>query len=145
MADAAALIGTWRMISWTRKAIETGETTDALGADPIGYIAYHADGRMMALVVKRQRGKLKGTTPTNDEKVALFDSMLAYSASYTVEDDHVIHHVDAAWNPAWGVSDLIRPYTLEGDTLVISGAPGEDPTTGEAVIYRMEFRKVGAG
>jgi len=26
---------------------------------------------------------------------------------------------------------------------VISGAPGTDPFTGEAVVYRMEFRKVG--
>ena len=35
-----------------------------------------------------------------------------------------------------------RPFTLEGDRLVISGAPGVDPATGEGVIYRMEFRKV---
>jgi hypothetical protein len=132
------------MISWTREAIATGEITDAMGADPIGYITYQADGRMMALVVSRHRAKLKGSMPTNDEKVALFDSMLAYAASYTLEDDRVIHHVDASWNPAWGLADLIRPYTLEGDTLVISGAPGQDPTTGEEVIYRMEFRKVEA-
>ena len=25
----------------------------------------------------------------------LFDTMLAYSATYTVEDDRVVHHVDA--------------------------------------------------
>ena len=100
------------MISWTRKAVATGEITDVVGADPIGYIAYHADGRMMALVVKRHRPKLSGPVPTDDEKIALFDSMLAYSASYTLEDDRVIHHVDAAWNPAWGTSALIRPYTL---------------------------------
>jgi hypothetical protein len=130
------------MVSWTRKVVATDEVTDAMGADPIGYIAYHADGRMMALVVNSHRPKLKGTMPTDDEKVALFDSMVAYSASYTLEDDKVIHHVDAAWNPAWGVADLIRPFSLDGDILVISGAPGLDPTTGEEVIYRMEFRKV---
>jgi hypothetical protein len=97
------------MISCTRKAVATGEIADVMGADPIGYIAYHADGRMMALVVKRHRPKLSGPVPTDDEKIALFDSMLAYSASYTVEGDRVIHHVDAAWNPAWGTSALIRP------------------------------------
>ena len=142
MAKAAALLGTWRMTSWRRKAVATGEVTDAMGSNPIGYIAYHADGRMMALVVSSHRPKLKGALPTDEEKAALFDSMLAYSASYTLEDDRVIHHVDAAWNPAWGVSDLTRPYALDGDTLVISGAPGIDPTNGEEVIYRMEFRKV---
>ena len=84
---------------------ETGYlVTDAMGASPNGYIAYHADGRMMALVVNSQRPKLRSTIPTNEEKIALFDSMLAYAATYELQDDKVVHHVDAAWNPAWGPS-----------------------------------------
>lgn len=101
MTNAAALLGTWRMLSWKRKFVASGEVTDAMGADPIGYICYHADGRMMALVVNRQRPALRGATPADDEKIALFDSMLAYAGSYTLEDGRVIHHVDASWNPAW--------------------------------------------
>ena len=142
MANAAALLGTWRMISWTRTALATGAVSNAMGSDPIGYIAYHADGRMMALVVDRHRPPLQGPKPTVDEKAALFDSMLAYSASYTLQDGRVIHHVDAAWNPAWANTDLIRPFELDGTSLVISGAPGIDPVTGEEVVYRMEFAKV---
>jgi hypothetical protein len=129
------------MISWTRKVVATGETTDAMGPHPNGYIAYHADGRMMALVISSQRVKLKEARPSNQEKIELFDSMLAYSATYTLTENEVIHHVDATWNPAFA-GELRRPYTLEGDTLVISGAPGKDPVTGEEVLYRMEFRKV---
>ncbi len=53
----------------------------------------------------------------------------------------MIHHVDAAWNPAWQM-DQVRPLTCDGESLVISGAPAIDPTTGEEVIYRIEFRKV---
>ena len=98
MANSVALLGTWQMVSWTRKVVATGVVTDAMGADPIGYIAYHVDGGMMALVIDRHRPELKGETPTDAEKVALFDSMLAYSASYTHEDNRVIHHVDASWN-----------------------------------------------
>jgi hypothetical protein len=37
-----------------------------------------------------------------------FDTMLAYSATTTVDNARVIHHVDAAWNPAW-----LGPYRLE--------------------------------
>ncbi|MCG5237686.1 lipocalin-like domain-containing protein [Xanthobacter oligotrophicus] len=141
MPDASALLGTWRMVSWTRTVVATGVTTDAMGANPNGYIAYHADGRMMALVVSSQRKKLGAPTPTDPEKVALFDSMLAYAATYEIKGNVVIHHVDATWNPAWG-PDLVRPFTLDGDTLVISGAPGRDPVSGEDVVYRMEFRRV---
>ena len=52
-----------------------------------------------------------------------------------------MHHVDGSWNPNWH-GDLSRPFELEGDRPVISGAPGIDPTTGEEVVYRMEFTKV---
>src|SRR3712207_3144604 len=140
MADASALLGTWRMVSWTREVVATGELSDAMAPNPTGYIPSSADGRTTALALKRHRPALSGPEPTDKEKVKLFDTMLAYSAAYTVEDDRVVHHVDAAWNPAW-VGDLIRPYTLDGDTLVISGAPSKDPRTGEEVIYRIEFNK----
>jgi hypothetical protein len=141
MTNTAALLGTWRMLSWTRTAVATGEVTDALGPAPIGYIAYHADGRMMAYVERRGRS-VPGGAQTVEEKATLFDSMLAYTASYAVEGNTVIHTVDGSWNPAWGTTPLIRPFRLDGDRLLISGAPGRDPTTGEEVIYRMEFTRV---
>jgi Lipocalin-like domain len=130
------------MISWTRTVVATGATTDAMGANPNGYISYHADGRMMALVVDRQKHKYRaGVSLADQEKVALFDSMLAYSATYELLDDRVIHRVDASWTPTWG-PELVRPFTLKGDTLAISGAPGIDPVNGEEVIYRMEFQRL---
>ena len=141
MANPTSLIGTWRMTSWTRKVLATGEVTDAMGADPIGYIAYHSDGRMMAFVARRDRPKPENQAPNEAEKAELFDTVLAYCASYTVHDDRVVHHVEAAWNPAWQM-DLVRPYALDGDRLVIGGAPGRDTITGEPVEFRMEFRKV---
>jgi hypothetical protein len=141
MADASALIGSWRMNAWTRTSVRTGETTDALGPSPIGYIAYHPDGRMLAAVFRRDRSTSNDGGWSETEKAQLFDAMLAYVASYTVEGDRVVHHVDGSWNPNWQ-GDLSRPFKLEGDRLVISRAPGINPTTGEEVIYRMEFTRV---
>lgn len=139
MADPQALLGSWRMLSWTRTTAATGEVQHALGPDPIGYIAYHADGRMMAYVQKRERPTRAASAA---EKAALFDSMLAYTAAYHIEGDTVVHTVDGAWTPVWGQEPLIRPFELDGDRLVISGAPGRDPVTGEEVVYRMEFERV---
>lgn len=141
MATAPELLGTWRMLSWTRTSVATGEVQDALGPNPIGYIAYHADGRMMAFVQRRDRPIPDGP-PSADQKAELFDTMLAYTASYAIEGETVIHTVDGTWNPTWGREPLIRPFKLIGDSLVISGAPGRDPATGEEVIYRMEFKRV---
>ncbi|MGO4620907.1 lipocalin-like domain-containing protein [Ensifer sp. 2YAB10] len=142
MANTSELLGTWKMLSWKREVVATGETSDAMGADPIGYLSYDGDGRVTAVVVKRDRPKLKGAVPTDDEKAALFDTMLAYAGSYRLEDGRIIHHLDASWNPAWGMSELIRPFVVEGDKLVIYGAPAIDPRTGEEVTYHLEFRRM---
>ncbi|WP_139210094.1 lipocalin-like domain-containing protein [Palleronia pelagia] len=120
--------------------METGETTDALGASPVGYIAYHRCGRMMASVFRRDRIPPKGQAWSEKEKAELLDDMLAYVASYRIEGNRVIHEVDGSWNPNWQGA-LERPFTLENNRLVISGAPGTDPTTGEEVVYRMEFTR----
>lgn len=141
MSAGTGLIGSWRMLSWTRRSVANGEVTDALGPNPIGYIAYHADGRMMAFVQQRDR-RVTEEGLTVEAKAALFDTMLAYTASYRIEGNTVIHTVDGTWNPMWGREPLIRPFELNGDSLVISGAPGRDPTSGEEVVYRMEFERV---
>lgn len=136
-----SLLGTWKMVSWTRKRVATGEVTDALGPDPVGFISYQPDGHMSAMVVRRNRPRAPGRALTPAEKVELFDGMLAYVGTYTVENGQVVHHVEASWNEAWTGTDLVRPFRLQGDDLTITGAPSKDPATGEDVIYRIVFRR----
>ena len=95
----------------------------------------------MATVLRRDRPAPKDGGWSEAEKARLFDDMLAYVARWEIDGDRVLHHVDGSWNPNWD-GTLSRPFTLEGDRLTISGAPGTDPATGEAVVYRMTFEKV---
>ena len=37
MTDPSALLGTWKMVSWQREVLATGEQFDALGPDPVGF------------------------------------------------------------------------------------------------------------
>jgi hypothetical protein len=142
MADPAALLGTWKMTLWQQEVVATGERRDVLGPDPVGYINYCSDGRVYAMVVARDREPPAGPAPTDEEKIRLFNSMLAYAGTYTLEGDKVVHHIDASSNQAWTGTDQVRPYKLEGDTLTISGAPAKDTVTGENVIYRIAFQRV---
>ena len=141
MADLKDLLGTWTMLSWKKETIATGETVDVLGPDPVGYITYGADGRMHAIGVRRNRPAPKTLPLTNTDKLRLFDSMLAYSGTYTLDDEKVIHHVDVSWNQAFTRTDLIRFYKLANGILTITAAPAIDPYSGKEVIHRMEFRK----
>jgi hypothetical protein len=127
------------MLSWKREFTDTGEVVDALGPDPIGYISYGSDGRVHAIVVRRDRQQPRRVPPTAEEKLELFDSMLAYSGTYV--DDRVVHHIDASWNQAWTGSEQVRFFRLTGSTLEISGAPASDPCTGRTVVHRIVFEK----
>ena len=142
MAEPKDLLGTWRMLSWKKKTVSSGETVDAHGPNPVGYITYGADGRMHAIVVRRDRPAPETLPPTDTEKLRLFDSMLAYAGTYTLDDEKVIHHVDVSWNQAFTKTDLIRFYKLANGILTITAAPAIDPYSGKEVIHQMEFRKV---
>jgi hypothetical protein len=130
------------MLSWNKKAVSSDETVDAHGPNPVGYITYGADGRMHAIVVRRDRPAPETLPPTDTEKLRLFDSMLAYAGTYTLDDEKVIHHVDVSWNQAFTKTDLIRFYKLANGILTITAAPAIDPYSGKEVIHQMEFRKV---
>src|SRR5215471_2721904 len=123
MGEPKDLLGTWTMLSWKKETLATGETVDAHGPDPVGYITYGADGRVHAIVVRRDRPAPKTLPPTDTEKLRLFDSMLAYSGTYTLDDEKVIHHVDVSWNQALTNIDLIRFYKLANGILTITAAP----------------------
>ncbi len=142
MANASALLGSWRMISWKKEFVATGKAVDALGPDPQGFITYTADGRVSVIVVPRDRPAPAALPPSDAEKVRLFDSLFAYAGTYTLDDDKVVHHLDTTWNQAWSGTDQVRFYKLAGNKLSIHGAPAPDPFTGQDVIHRVEFEKV---
>ena len=83
MTDPSALLGTWKMVSWQREVLATGEQFDALGPDPVGFINYGPDGRMFAIVIQKDRAAPAGPVPSDAEKLRLFNSMLAYAGTYS--------------------------------------------------------------
>ena len=142
MTTADKLIGTWKMLSWKREIVGTGEQSDALGPEPVGFINYGADGRFYAIVVRKDRAPPATTPLTGAEKSALFDSMLAYAGSYTLDEEKAVHHVDASWNQSWTGTDQVRFYRLDGDQLIITSAKNPDPYTGEECVHKIEFQKL---
>lgn len=135
------IVGTWRMLSWKRRLVPSGEESDALGPNPFGYINYAPDGRLMVFVLKSGRPRPKGSTPTAEEKIALFDSLFAYVGSYTVEKDKVVHKLDGSWNELWTGTTQTRLLSFESDRLVYLTPETVDPMDGRLCTYRVEFEK----
>lgn len=134
------VLGSWRLTSWVTRDVATGERRDALGQNPCGSVIYTPE-RVTFLILKNDRTRPERLPPSNEEKVALFDTMFAYSGRYTVEPDRIIHHVDMSWNQAWNGTDQVRYYVVENDTLTISSAPGRSPFDGREVVHEVEFKR----
>jgi hypothetical protein len=141
-AQASFLWGTWKMRSWTRKVVATGEISDGLGPDPLGWITYTPEGHVMTLIVRSGRRAPSRMPPTDAEKAALFDSMLAYAGTYTVDDEKVVHHLKASWNQVWGGTEQVRFHRHDGDTLTLWTPVIKDPYSGEESVHTIIFERV---
>jgi hypothetical protein len=136
------LIGTWKLVSVKAHDLDTGEERDAWGPDPIGYINYAPDGRMIVINARSRRSKPKGPAPTPQEAADLFQGMLAYAGSYTVKGDTVTHHVDVSWNEAWTGTDMVRIAKFDGDRVHLSTRPSPDPVNGRISVRTMTWEKL---
>jgi Lipocalin-like domain len=137
------LIGTWKLLSATREDVASGAKTDFLGADPMGFISYSPDGRMIVLNVGGGRPKPKGAQPTAVEAETLFRSMTSYAGSYTIDGNVLTHHVEISWNETWTGSEQKRVARFEGNRAFLSTLPSIDPITGTMTVRTMEWEKVG--
>jgi len=75
--------------------VPSGEESDALGPDPFGYISYASDGRLMVFVLKS--GRLgRNRIRQHRKRRSRCSTLYCYVGTYAVEDDRVIHTLDAA-------------------------------------------------
>jgi len=90
------------------------------GDVPRGRIYYDVAGRMSAMLDPPGR-TLLSSSPTVEEYREFLRGMIAYYGRYSVDEktSRVIHHVEAASNPIWTGTDLVRWYERRGDDLLI--------------------------
>jgi Lipocalin-like domain len=142
LADDNPLLGTWKLKSFLRQDVATGERRPALGEHPEGYLGYAPDGRMYALFVAGDRAVPSGDQPTDAERVQLHKSMVAYAGTYTIADDKVVHHIDVAWNNARLGSYQVRFFKLDGDRLILTTERNKSPIDGSEGFGVLEFERM---
>jgi len=119
-AEESQLLGTWKLKSWVREVAGTGERYSQAGERPDGYLSYSADGRMYAFIIWDNRIRPRAAVPTDEERIKLHQTMLAYAGTYTVQGDKAIHHLDASWDQTLTGTDQVRFFKLDGDILTIT-------------------------
>ncbi len=106
-----SLLGVWKLLSFEIENRDTGQRLPRFGDAPRGRLILLSSGQMMGLLTGGGR-----CLPTSDlERVAAFQSMIAYSGTFRVEGDEWITTVDVSWNESWTSTEQRRYFQLEGD------------------------------
>jgi hypothetical protein len=138
--DENPLLGTWKLKSYVATT-SAGERLTPYGENPDGYLSYSADHRMQVIGIAHGRRVSAGASPTDNERVALYDAMFAYAGTYSVEADKVIHHVDISWNESWTGTDQIRVFEVDGTMLTLTTRI-PDPVRGGETRYVVVWDKI---
>lgn len=140
--DAERLIGTWRLVSAVREERPSGEKTDLFGQEPVGFLNYSPDRRMLVLIVRGDRKRPAGYPISMEDAAGLLRSLMSYSGTWELKDGEVFHYVDASANEIWTGSIQQRFYRIDGDYLTLSTPVNPDPIDGKISIRSMLWERV---
>jgi hypothetical protein len=141
--EAGELYGTWRLLGATTTLVATGEKADAYGPSPTGFLSYSSDGRMSAIIAYTLRPKPAEVTQLTDEvRVKLYQTFLAYAGTFSLKGATVTHHIDVSSNEVWTGSDQVRYVKLVGDTLVIRTDPMPRRPDNKMSVFELRWAKL---
>jgi len=120
--SAKALLGAWRLVSWSFVYDDGRPTEYPLGSDTKGLILYTEDGHVSATLMR--------TTGAAES--------FAYAGRYEVRDGTVYHSIEVATNPALVGITSTRHIALDGDRLTLSGP---DFSAGSGRTQRIVWRR----
>ena len=124
-ATTNRLAGTWRLVEFTDLDTLTGKWIYRYGKNPRGYFTY-TKTNILNLNISTDTPLKISEDSAKKLNVNLFDNIeyvsFGYFGTYSLdlEKSIVTHHVTGGGIPWYIDTDQPRPFTLKGDTLIIS-------------------------
>ncbi|MGV9349960.1 lipocalin-like domain-containing protein [Streptomyces spiralis] len=120
----AALVGTWRLVSYEAKSVDDGALVRPFGERPLGLILYSADGYMSAQITRPDRPSFREERLEDGRPEELAEAARnypAYAGPFHVRDsDTVVHEVALSLFPNWMGTAQMRVAKLDGKVLQLA-------------------------
>jgi hypothetical protein len=115
--NTKSLVGTWKLTRWTVRVVGETEDKEPFGPSPKGRLVMTPEGYWSVIITGANRHLAR----TAEEKIALFDSVLAYSGKYTIEGDKITIRVDMSGNEIFTGANQVqaRFFKLDGEKLIV--------------------------
>jgi len=120
---ATLLVGVWRFAGEIDTGADDSPIPAALANDSQGQLIYTADGFKSATIMPRGR-RWNIVTATNNQLRESVADGTAYAGRYEVDaKTHTVTHIVlVSVEPGYEGQRLVRTFSLDGDTLELSGA-----------------------
>ncbi len=135
---ADRFVGSWTLASWTRSS-SSGEIRHPYGEDAFGRIMYQPNGRMMVVLMRRDRpGVLLSDATPEGLRDIIVGSFFSYTGRYTVDQEAgtVTHHVEGCVAPTWVGTDQVREFEFVAEDQIALRPP---PNTEEEDEWQSEL------
>jgi hypothetical protein len=136
--------GTYQLVNASVKYLDTGEIVpDVNGKHPKGFAMYGKDGRFMVMITDDGRPKPESTAKMTDEqRINLFRTMLAYGGTYTLDGNRIDHHVDICWDEVRCGTTVTRDISKDGDKLIYTTHPAPFSANGRMSVVTVVWQKM---
>ena len=144
-AAESDLYGTWKLVSLSRKVVDTGAMEQSRGKAPRGYVSFTPDGRMTGVIVSEKRPKPESVAKmTDQQRVELFNTVNAYAGTYKLEGNKLTYRYDVTHNEVPVQRALVREIKVEGRKLTMVNEPALAVQDGKMVQTTTVWEKVQA-
>jgi hypothetical protein len=141
-AAESDLYGTWKLVSATRKVMDTGQVEQYRGTAPKGYTMFGRDGRFLSFTVSEKRPKPESVAKmTDQQRIELFNTMNAYAGTYKLDGNKLTYRFDLTHNEVTERAS-VREIKIEGRKLTIVNEPARATIDGKMSQVTSVWEKV---
>jgi len=115
--------GVWAVSSIVIREVDSGAIRHSLGEKPVGHAIFSRGGHFVWAWVGDARKPPAGPVATDDERVALYQSLAFGTGSYRVEGNAVFLRYASSWNQTWTGTERKAEMQLSGKTLTWKSPP----------------------
>lgn len=131
---ASEIVGVWKVVSIETKEVQSGKVTRPLGDQLTGTFAFTRGGNFSGMVFRTDRKPPAAPNATEAERVALFNSLVAYNGTYRTEGDKLVMKIENSHIQSWNGTERILTIEISGRRLTGRSAPLKAASTGLEVV-----------
>jgi hypothetical protein len=139
---ASAIVGVWKVVSIETREVQSGKITHPLGDPLTGTFTFTQGGNFSGMVFRADRKPPATSNATEAERVALFNSLIAYNGTYHIEGDKLVMKIENSHIQSWNGTERNLTAEINGRRLTGRSAPLKASSTGLDVVAQVAWERV---